>query len=348
MGSPADTSWTTGNHAWVRVRWAAGVLALLTLAWAPGLHAQPAPDSSESEASPSDEAVVRAREAYAGAVKAYEQRRYKDAIDWFIRADQLSPNPAFSFNIGIAYEDMGDAALALRYYRAYVRQVPDAADRDDVDRRIERLEGELQKKGVQQVTVLSTPSGATVAIDGDPVGVTPWTGEIPPGHHKVTLHLRGYADEPRAFDLPPSRAIDVPVTMTATGDQGASTGTQENAARAERGGFDVAWYQRISPLSLIVTGAGAVSLGIAGGFELARSDAEQSATAEPVQLEAQTHLEKARSRETMAVAFAVAGGALLVTGGVLTYLDLTAPSKQAPVTGACTPLGCALQYSGSF
>ncbi|MDB4962015.1 MAG: hypothetical protein JWP01_2014 [Myxococcales bacterium] len=47
---------------------------------------------------------------------------------------------------------------------------------------------------VGQVTVRSTPAGATVTIDGKSVGVTPLTTSIAPGAHAVTMTLAGHAD----------------------------------------------------------------------------------------------------------------------------------------------------------
>ncbi|MEN9581279.1 MAG: hypothetical protein RJA70_4288, partial [Pseudomonadota bacterium] len=290
---------TSARHGW----WPMGCLTLAALAWSPELSAQTAPPSTDPEetvagAADGESVVAQAKAAYERAIEAYGQRRYKDAIDLFLRADQLSPNPAFSFNIGIAYEDMGDPALALRYHRAYVRQAPQAADRDEVERRIERLEAKLQEKGVQQVTVLSEPPGATVVVDGQPVGVSPWTGELAPGHHQVALQLRGYKDDVRDFDLPPSRSIDVPVTLSP--DVRNRTHALTGKSNPNSPGSPGPWFTQISRLSWIVTGAGVASLGVAAGFELARSSAEDSAAAEPIQIRAEPLLEKAQSRETTA------------------------------------------------
>jgi tetratricopeptide (TPR) repeat protein len=292
----------------------------------------------------SEDPLVRAREAYSLAVEAYEAKRYKDAIDLFQRADQLAPNPAFSFNIGIAYEDMGDAAMALRFYRAYVRLAPNAPDRDDVDLRVERLELQLKDKGVQQVTIFSTPPGATVAIDGSAVGVTPWTGEITPGHHQVSLQHRGYRDETRSFDLPPSRAIDVPVTLTKE--------TRDPAQRVSKASAELpreAWYARIEPVTWGVLGAGVLCAGGAVGFELARASSEDKARTEPVQVKAASLLDTAESHQLWATVFAVTGGALTLTGATLAYFDLTAKSRDvAALNVGCEPSGCLVGYAGLF
>src|SRR4051812_2701284 len=69
-----------------------------------------------------------ARERFKQGAQAYSEGRYKDAIDLFLDADRLAPNPAFAYNIGLAYEELGDATNALRWYRSYLRDLPGAPD----------------------------------------------------------------------------------------------------------------------------------------------------------------------------------------------------------------------------
>jgi tetratricopeptide (TPR) repeat protein len=106
-------------------------------------------------------------------VALFDRKKYKDAIDAFLEANRLFPSPTLSFNAAKAYEKMGDSAGALRFYRDYLRRKPDASDLADVEKSIGRYERALQDKGVQQVTVLSSPEGALVIVDDRPMGVTP-------------------------------------------------------------------------------------------------------------------------------------------------------------------------------
>jgi hypothetical protein len=68
---------------------------------------------AETVPPPSEGLVEEAKRVYEEAATAYDARRYGEAIHLFQRADRLKPNPAFDFNIGLAYEDMGDPARAL-------------------------------------------------------------------------------------------------------------------------------------------------------------------------------------------------------------------------------------------
>jgi tetratricopeptide (TPR) repeat protein len=284
----------------------------------------------------------KAREVFASGVRAYEERRYKDAIDLFQEANRITANPAFSFNIGIAYEDMGDPAMALRHYRDYLRQLPAAADADAVEERTERIEEILAAKGVQQVSVLSDPPGARLSIDGKAIGVTPWTGEIAPGHHQVTLELAGYRTETRDFDLPRRSSIDVPVTLTAQRPVPMVAPTPAPVStRVESGALT-----RIRPETWVIFGSGVASLGVSLGFELSRSALEERARKEPVQVPSAQFLDQAHDRATWARGFLMLGSGLTLTSLVLAYLNLDEP--RANVALACTPTGCGLGMAGRF
>lgn len=289
-----------------------------------------------------------ARIVYERAAQAYGERRYADAIVLFRQADRLRPKPAFDFNIGLAYEDMGNPARALESYRSYLRRAPDAPDRLAVDARIERLEKVLYAQGLQQVTVLSEPPGARVIIDDVALGVTPYTGELAPGFHRVSLELPGYQFEQRSFDLPPARAIDVPVTLTVAPPPPAAEAAPV-VMQPTREPCQGACLGEIEPVSWVTLGVGAASLVGAIGFELHRGDKEDEAQREPNQVEAARLFDKAFQSQKWATALAVSGGALVITGGVLAFLDIH--ESKHPDTAwnlGCGPDGCALGFSQTF
>jgi hypothetical protein len=64
-----------------------------------------------------------------------------------------------SFNIARAYEKLGDDAGALRWFRDYLRRAPDAPICEGSGRLDHVLTSNAsRKKGVQQLTVMSTPA----------------------------------------------------------------------------------------------------------------------------------------------------------------------------------------------
>jgi len=302
----------------------------------------------------SPEAQESARKTYQAGAQAYSEGRFKDAIDLFLEAARVAPNPAFAYNIGLAYEQLGDPDNALRWYRDYLRELPNAQDRGEIEPRIVAAEQRLRERGVQQVTIISTPDGATVTLDGKPVGVTPWTGELTPGRHRVALSLRDFADTDQTFELPSDHAVDIPITLTQATPQPVHTAAPAPASAtpsdtaSERG--PIRSEHHVSPLTWAAFGVGAAGLGSALGFELARSSAVDSARNAPNNVDGKDDYDRAKSFETLGkVAFGV-GAAFAVAGGVLLYLDLTSGgSDEGPKTAvACGGTGCGLTFKTKF
>src|SRR5581483_719221 len=117
--------------------------------------------------------AATARQHYNSGAQLYAQGKYSDAVDQFLAADRIAPSAALSYDIARSYEKLGETSLALRWFRDYLHRAGEPPDAPKVRRIVETLERELRNKGVQQITVRSVPRGATVAIDGEPAGVTP-------------------------------------------------------------------------------------------------------------------------------------------------------------------------------
>jgi tetratricopeptide (TPR) repeat protein len=291
-----------------------------------------------------DEARARLREG----VKAYEAKRYKDAVDAFLAANRLVPNPGLSFNTAKAYEKLGDAAGALSFFRDYLRRAPEASDRAEVERKIKKLEQRLQTKKLMQVSILSHPEGGTVVLNGQPVGVTPWTGEIAPGEHSFKIKLEGYRDHEQTFQLPRDHALDVKAELevappesapAAAPEQPVETSSAPAEAPLERPGPRA--DGRVSVPTWVALGVGGAALGTALGFELARRSAESDAEDASTQLEAVDHFETMESRRDMARILAGVGGAALITGAVLLYFDLSPKQEAAAASaGPKVQVGC--------
>lgn len=315
-----------------------------------------APDPT-SEAGKKAEGKAR----YERGAEAYTAGRFKDAIELFLQADALAPSAALSFNIARAYEKIGDDASTLQWYRDFRRRAPDAKNGPEVDERIRALEGVLAKKGVQQLTVLSRPLGATVIVDDQPMGVTPYTGQLPPGTHKVVLSLRGYLDSEQKVELAADRARDLdvplvpgkqgvaeaPTNATAPPSQQASTAPVGTAPPDKSGSS-----AKFGIWPWVGLGAGAAVLGGSLGFELARRSAEKDAEQDETQIGYKEKLDREQSRRTTARVLAAVGGALAVTGGTLLIIRLTSrgasTDSSARVGLGCLPGACSVDLKGRF
>src|SRR5205085_883710 len=103
----------------------------LAVAW---LIALAAPGDAAAE----DPATI-AREHFERGSMLYDLRRYREAAREYEEAYATKPLPALLFNIGQAYRFAGAAEEALASYRAYLRRVPTAENRLEVEARIREL-----------------------------------------------------------------------------------------------------------------------------------------------------------------------------------------------------------------
>ncbi|MFZ5892385.1 MAG: PEGA domain-containing protein [Myxococcota bacterium] len=313
---------------------------------------------------PSDEAASEARRAeakskYQAGVEAYEKRRYKDAVDLFLAADRLAPSAPLSFNIGRAYERLGDDSSALRWYRDYLRRSSGAQNADAVRELVGKLAESLAKKGVQQVSVFSTPAGATVSVDEQPMGVTPWTGDLPPGKHHVLLSLRGYADTERDFELTANEPLDLNLRLDV------AKAPEPSASSAPPGAAPIApttvpgvttapapAHQEpsrgLGVWPWVTLGVGAAALGGAFTFEMLRRSAEDDAKNDDTQLGFQSAVDSMESRKTTARVLLGVGSAIVITGGVLVFIDASSRSNRTQVGFSCLPGACGFSAKGRF
>jgi hypothetical protein len=279
----------------------------------------------------SEQRKAQAASKYEQGVAAYLGEHYAEAVRFFLEADAIEPSAALSFNIARAYERLDDDAATLRWYRNYVRLAPQGPKVSEVQESIHRLAAALAKKGIQQVTVQSTPTGATVAIDERALGVTPLTVELAPGSHHVLLTLRSFSDLAQDFTLEASTPLDVSLDLKAAPSAPPPVAASVPVATKAPPPKDAGRHFGVVPW--IALGAGAVALAGAAVFEVRRRSAETAAQQDTTQLAAQDDLDTRNSRQTTARIFLGVGGVLVVTGALLVVLELKAtPQSRAVIS----------------
>jgi tetratricopeptide (TPR) repeat protein len=264
--------------------------------------AAPAGDARPDLEEPEAVAKERARRLFEKGANAYRDGHFYDAVDIFLETNRLYPDPKLSFNIGKAFEGLGNEPGALRYYRDYLRRLPDAPDKKDVDAHIEQLELALSQKGLQQLSVISTPDGATLKLDGQAVGVTPWTGETFAGRHRVVLEASGYQASERVIEIELHHAQDFSFELSVLPKPALALAAPRATPHAPK----------VSTLTIATLAGGLALLGTA-------LVAQAVSTGD------------SRGTTRTAAFFAGSGAGLSVLGGVMLYFDLT-PSQGLAVS----------------
>ncbi len=178
------------------------------------------------------EALRKAQESFDEAQQHYLQARFDEAAQGFEKAYAARPFPQFLYNVGASYHmkaklksDVDAYRKAVEFYKRYLAEDPQAADKAKVEKAIGVLELEIQRlktagtppagtgsaapppaapsQEVQQlgdvkvrglIVIESEPSNATIYLDdkkSGPLGSTPWSGSLE-GEHKIIIEKRGY------------------------------------------------------------------------------------------------------------------------------------------------------------
>ena len=173
---------STGRFTF-RTRVAAATLALHVAA----------PPSSLARADETSATELRAR-----ADAAMDQGAFAAAVAKYRASYKLSPSPALLYNIGNAYERLGDYPHALAYFERFAAVAP-----PDLKARVVRLDDLIDgvRGRLARVVVQCAVPGARVLVRGELQGTTPLADAIPamPGEAHVEILADGY--QPFAEDV---------------------------------------------------------------------------------------------------------------------------------------------------
>jgi hypothetical protein len=354
--------------------WSIALLLSVAAAITPlRLRADATDAAAAGAASASTQAELATARHRAG-VRAFAHHRYRDAIDLFREADRLRPSAALSFNIARCYEQLGDVPNALASYREYLRRADHPDDEAKVTQLVHELEARLARKGVQQVSVSSAPTGAVVAIDGTPMGTSPWTGELVPGMHTLEVTLSGYEPVHRRFELPSTHTLELnqPLTQAQARASPPPIVTPTPAPEVARSSEPATEQapppappppplgprplpapthsEGASTVGWVALGTGGAVLGGALAFEILRHGTQKDAEHETTQIRFAQDLDRMRSQQLAARVLAGVGAGLVVVGGVLLAVGASSseggPSTQ--VGWSCAAPGCQAQVKGRF
>ncbi len=181
------------------------ILGTLLVAWATTAHAQEEPEPAPEAEQPAPEnleATRQARERFMEGVNEFSAHRYREAIRAFSLAAELVPSADLWFNIARAHEELSEYDEAIDYYQRYLRDRVDPPDRAEIDQHIqslrERAEAEREARRTRPTTgTLRLPAnreGATVELDGEQAGASPWAEprDLTAGRHALVLRREGY------------------------------------------------------------------------------------------------------------------------------------------------------------
>jgi tetratricopeptide (TPR) repeat protein len=143
-----------------------------------------------------------AREHYQKGTSFYDLGRYPEAIREFEAAYQIKNDPALLYNLAQSHRLAGNEEQALHFYRTYLRRVPKAPNRTEIEGRITQLEQLVSQNKAAQ----TAPPNVTMPPAEAPPTTAPPPSAPPPSAPPTT--------QPPVMTAPPmDTAQPAPVVM---------------------------------------------------------------------------------------------------------------------------------------
>ena len=165
------------------------------------------------------DAKKAARPYYEKGATEYNLGHFPDAIAQFEKAYELDPAPILLFNIAQAHRQNGNNERAAFFYRRYLEQEPNAANRADVEKRIKDLEDAVRQqndlKRRPPTEVAKDDHSVPVAQQQDTQPPPPPSGQPPPPPPSSTSGGAG-ADVPAITNKPPTPEEERVIRMAAS------------------------------------------------------------------------------------------------------------------------------------
>ena len=126
-----------------------------------------------------DAAASEAKRHYEEGTKAFNLGEYPRAIAEFKTAYNAKPDPLLLYNIAQSYRLAEDASQALFFYKSFLRNMPGATNRKEVEGRIKALEKQAAEQKKEGAAVPPTGWAATPAEAPAPASAAPHTAPPP-------------------------------------------------------------------------------------------------------------------------------------------------------------------------
>ena len=89
--------------------------------------------------------MAQAKQHFETGRNAYNAGDYVTAIREFKAAEALRPSPILDYNIGLANEKLGKRRVAVKYYKRYLEEQPNASNKAEVEGKVTALEAEIAR-----------------------------------------------------------------------------------------------------------------------------------------------------------------------------------------------------------
>lgn len=151
-----------------------------------------APAGVSAQSSLSDAQQQQLVELIEEGKQAYDRGEFESSLSLFRQAYDIYQHPDIVYRIALCYERLGEDQEAIKHYRQFLAEAPDAPERPRIEKTIEVIEARIAKSEIQ---ITTNPPGAAVFVDDEANGVagyTPTVLAVKPGNYKLLVRKDGF------------------------------------------------------------------------------------------------------------------------------------------------------------
>jgi tetratricopeptide (TPR) repeat protein len=153
--------------------------------------AEPAP-AAPAPPAVNDEALNQAKQHFEAGRNAYNAGDFVTAIREFKAAEALRPSPLLAYNIGLANEKLNKKRVAVKYFKRYLEQMPNAPNKAEVEGRIANLEKEIAAQPPPTTPEVQQPAdNPPPQVQAQPGGYDPYSSTPPSGSAATPAKKKG-------------------------------------------------------------------------------------------------------------------------------------------------------------
>jgi hypothetical protein len=266
---------------------------------------------------------MTAKDHFLKGTKYFDLGHFDEAIKEYEAAYEIKDEPVLLYNIAQAHRLAGHSKEAVHFYRSYLRRVPKATNRDEVETKI----AEISKLIEQQEKTRALPPDLPMSPGEQHAAATKPRPTEPPPKPVITTPppvTTPPAEQPPVATTPPA---EQPPVATAPPEQ---PSTPPPAAESKPGFFGgPGKVKKIVGIALLGVGVAALAVGGAMSAMAVGAGNDVQAEANAGQPFDPSKESTGKTDQIIAGVMYGVGGAAAVVGGVMLYLGVREDNKAA-------------------
>jgi tetratricopeptide (TPR) repeat protein len=284
-----------------------------------------------SAAADDNGAMREAGKHFQRGVALYGEADYRAALVEFKRAYATSPNVAVLYNVGETEYQLQDYANALTTFERYLTEAgASESHRGEVESTMDIL-----RARVGHLTITTSPPGAEVTVDDQPIGRTPFDRSllVSIGRRKVVASMAGRSPVSRYVDVAADDNAAVSLQLGSGESSSAAALLQQLSSSKAESTTPSSAGPALRTLGWVVTAASAVGAGTFGILAIKESNDLAAARASyPTTAATLTH--DANLTTTYSILADSLTAAAVIIGGVTLYSTLSSSSPSGSKRGS--------------